>query len=325
MNTLFPYPTLVGEIEVRVKQVRIDGKPLSLSVVSRPQRAVALHQVERPNWEDGSIDLEVTLPELELADGPWSEVACVAILTEGSTNTRVVRRLQRDRLSSTWSGSVPVLRAMHRDRATLNVSAVATVGGVAGRTIGTADEAWIIDLLARTPVRQREIEIAEADFRDGPQEWLRPFKDAPWLVETAGEMPTILLNSSFEGITQLLKGSGNPLEKAASGLVAAQIAGEAWTAMFHSAVADLELDDDGAPLIPSGWRESVLRTMLPDVLPGLALADALIEVHNRHAAGYGWAELQSQIHFAASRRAQVPKNLTTAVRAITRSQEGATR
>ncbi|WP_405724813.1 hypothetical protein OG607_19750 [Streptomyces sp. NBC_01537] len=325
MSTIYPYPTLIGEIDVDVERVRIDSRALPYSMISRPQRAVALHEAERSNWDEGTLDLRVTLPALELADGPWSEVACIAIVTEGSTNTRIVRRLQQDRRSGTWTGSVPVLRTMHRDRAILNVSAVGTVDGVAGRTIGTADDAWVIDLLARTPVRQREIEIVELDFRDGPQEWLRPFKDAPWLVETTGDMPTILLNSSFEGITHLLKGSGSLLEKATAGLVAAQIADEAWTAMFHSAVSDLELDEVGTPSVPNGWRGSVLRAMMPDILPGLSLPDALFEVHSRRLAGYGWAELQSQIHFAAARRAQVSKNLTTAVRAIARSQEGTDR
>lgn len=325
MNTLFPYPTLIGEIDVDVKQVRVDGRPLPLYVLSRPQHAVTLHQIERSNWDEGTLEIEVTMPVRELADGPWSEVSCVAILTERATNTRIVRPLRRDRLSGVWSGSVPVMRTLHRERALLDVYAVGTVDGVAGRIIGSADQSWVIDLLSPVPVRQREIDIVEVDFRDGPQEWLRPFKDAPWLMEMNGEIPTVLLNSSFEGITTLLHGSGGVLEKATSGLVAAQIAVEAWTAMFHSAVGNLEPDDDGSPQFPDGWRESVLRSMLPDVLPGTSAADALLEVHNRQTTGDGWAELQSRIQYAASRRAKLPKSLTAAVRAVTRFPERSTR
>ncbi|WP_033355257.1 hypothetical protein [Kitasatospora aureofaciens] len=325
MSTVYPYPTLVGRIDVDVRRASIDGKAVQFSLISQRERVVALHQVGRDDWEEGTLELEVMLPNDELADGPWAAVTCVAVLTESTTNTRLVSRLERRRDDKHWCGEVRIRRSMHLARPVLHVSVVGTYGGIDGRIIGTSDEPWIIDLLAQTPVRQREIEILEEDFRDGPQEWLRPFKDAPWLVETAGEMPTVLLNKSFEGLSQLLNGARGPLEKATAGLVAAQIAGEVWTAMFHSALGDLDLDEDGSPQLPGGWREPVLRAMLPDVFPGLPIADALTEAHTRRSEGHGWAELQSRIQFAASRRAQVPKNLTTTVRAVSRSQEGTTR
>ena len=146
-------------------------------------------------------------------------------------------------------------------------------------------------------------------------------RDAPWLVEATGELPTVHLNSGFEGIVELLRGTGGPLEKATRTLVAGQIAAEAWTAMFHAAVSDLEFDEDGAPSMPAGWRESVLRAMLPDIFPGMPIADALSEVHDRRSGGQGWAELQSAVQYAAGRRAQASKHLTNTVRAVARSLE----
>ncbi|MFC4035743.1 hypothetical protein ACFO3J_30360 [Streptomyces polygonati] len=325
MSTVYPYPTLVGQIDVGVRKASIDGKALQLALISQQERVVALHQVERDNWQEGVLELEVVLPRAELADGPWASVVCVAILTEGATNTRVVSRLERARDDSHWRGEVRVLRSMHLARATLDVSVVGSFGGIDGRIIGNSEKPWFIDFLARTPVRQREVEIVEVDFRDGERDWLRPFKEAPWVVDTSGDMPTVLLNTSFEGVADLLGQPRGPLEKAAAGLVAAQIAGDAWTAMFHSAIADLEFDDDGTPRLPGNWRESVLRAMLPDVFPGRSLADALLDAHNRRTEGQGWADLQPKIQYAAARRALVPKNLTTAIRAVARIQEGATR
>jgi hypothetical protein len=257
----------------------------------------------------------------ELADGPWSGVACVAVLSEGATNTRRVSRLERRRDDTHWRGEVRVRRSTHVARAVLDVSVVGSHGGVDGRVLGTTDTPWIVDLLARTPTRQRDLEILEEDFRDGPQEWLRPFMDAPWIIDTTGDVPTVLLNTSFEGLPELLSGARGPLEKATAGLVAAQIAGEAWATMFHSALSDLEFDEDGTPRFPGGWRESVLRSMLPEVFPGLPLSEALGEAHSRRGDGRGWAEVQSRIQFAAGRRGQVPKNLTAAIRAVARPQE----
>jgi hypothetical protein len=47
MSTVYAYPTLVGKVEVTVRQASIDGKPLQLSLISQRDRVVALHQVER--------------------------------------------------------------------------------------------------------------------------------------------------------------------------------------------------------------------------------------------------------------------------------------
>jgi hypothetical protein len=166
--------------------------------------------------------------------------------------------------------------------------------------------------------------IDEVDFRDGPHEWLRPFKDAPWLVETSGDMPTVHLNTGFEGIAELLDAGGSATEKAVRGMLAAQIAADAWTAMFHSSVSDLEVEPDGAPLWPSGWRDWVLRAMLPDVLPELSPADALLEIHSRRTDGAGWNELQSRIQYAATRRAHVARNVGAVIRVLDRPEKGNT-
>ncbi|MFI9585057.1 hypothetical protein ACIHCQ_25140 [Streptomyces sp. NPDC052236] len=318
---MYAYPTLVGKIEVTVRGASIDGKPLQLSLISQRDQVVALHQIERDDWTEGVLDLEVSLPMDELADGPWSGVTCVAALSEGATNTRRVSRLERRRDDPHWRGEVRVHRSTHVARAVLDVSVVGSHGGVDGRVLGTTDTPWIVDLLARTPTRQRDLEILEEDFRDGPQEWLRPFMDAPWLIDTTGDVPAVLLNTSFEGLPELLSGARGPLEKATAGLVAAQIAGEVWATMFHSALSDLEFDEDGTPHLPGGWRGSVLRSMLPEVFPGLPLSEALGEAHSRRGDGRGWAEVQSRIQFAAGKRGQVPKNLTAAIRAVTRPQE----
>ncbi|MFE4250104.1 hypothetical protein ACFRU3_11435 [Streptomyces sp. NPDC056910] len=325
MSTVYAYPTLVGKIAVTVRGARIDGNPLQLSLISQRDRVVALHQVERDDWTEGVLDLEVSLPTVELAEGPWSAVTCVAVLTEGATNTRVVSRLERRGGETHWQGEVRVRRSTHLARAVLDVSVVGSHDGIDGRVLGKSDSPWVVDLLARTPTRQRDLEIRDVDFREGPEERLRPFMEAPWLIDTTGELPVVLLNTSFEGLVELMSDARGPLEKATAGLVASQIAGEAWATMFHSALSDLEFDEDGTPHFPGGWRESVLRSMLPEVFPGLSLPEALGEAHSRRGDGRGWAEVQSRIHFAAGRRGQVPKNLTAAVRVVSRAQEGASR
>ncbi|MET8681103.1 hypothetical protein ABZW18_26855 [Streptomyces sp. NPDC004647] len=320
MKTVFPYPTVSGEIDLEVVGASLDGRPQPLSMISRQENVVALHQNERPNWQECRLELRATLPERELASGSWEEVTCVAVLTEGATNARTVDRLTPAG-DGTWRGSLILARDMHRSRADLRLVVAATYDGTRARMIGTAENTWIVDLMARTPVRERDLNINEVDFREGDHNWLRPFKESPWLVETAGgDMPTVHLNLGFEGLKELLDTGGGPAERAMRGTVAAQIAAEAWTAMFHSAISELDADDDGTPQWPGGWRDSVLRAMLPDIFSDLPPADALYEVSSSRADGGGWHELQSRIQYAASRRGRVARNLGTAIRVLDRPE-----
>ena len=321
MKPVFPYPTLLGDIECDVVSVRVDGKPLPYTKISAMERVVALHQSGRAGWEEAVLELRAKLPEEELSDGPWNDVICLAALTEKATNSRTTARLTRAP-DGTRIGSIRLSRAFHLRRATLSLHAVATVDGVPGRLLGSAEQDWYIDLQEATPIRQREIEIVEFDFRDERHEWLHPYKDSPWIVETSGDMPIVYLNTTaVEGLLEVLNGrGGSTTERVVREMTAAQVALDAWTAMFQTAVNDLDMDEDGTPVMPSGWRESVLRTMLPDVLPGRQLTDALYEINERRTKGFGWAELQTGIQYAAGRRAQISKKLTNAVRVVDRAE-----
>ncbi|MFJ6565919.1 hypothetical protein ACIQNU_00715 [Streptomyces sp. NPDC091292] len=321
MKTLMPYATLAGEVTFKVTSAKLDGRDLPLAMISQQDRVVAVHQVERQEWAETRLEVRARIPEGELSSGHWAEVVCVAVLADGGTNFRTVTRLLVSPDGSR-TGTLVLPRGACRTRAELSVSVVATVDGVAGRVIGASEDDWIVDLKAKEPVRQRELHIEEVDFREGPHEWLRPFKDAPWLVETSGDMPTVHLNTGFEGVTDLLAAGGSPLERAVRGMLAAQIASDAWVAMFHSAVSDVEIEESGTPSWPSGWRDWVLRSMLPDILPDLSPADALVEIHSRRTERSGWNELQPRIQYAASRRARVARNLGTAIRVLDRSDEG---
>ncbi|UQX03991.1 hypothetical protein [Streptomyces sp. RerS4] len=321
MSTVRPYPVLTGTVEATVLRASVDGTPLPVSRISRRDRIVALRPDTRDDWTEAVLELEVELPVDELADGPWSGVTCVAVLTERATHTRVVSRLARRRDERHWRGEIRLVRSSHLARAVLSVNVVAGHGGIDGRVIGASATSWTIDLQARTPTPEITPDIRETDFRDGPLERLRPYRDAPWLVDTTGERPTVWLNTSFEGLSALLGDAGGPTARAGVGLVAAQIATEAWAAMFHTALGELDHDEGEDPQLPDGWRESVLRAMLPEIFPDLPLAEALAEAHARRAEGHGWAELVSRVQYAASRRGRMARNLTSMIRAVARTRE----
>lgn len=323
---VYPYRRLTGELSFQVTGVRqeLEGRyqhDLDTRSFSTQERVVALHQAERDDWESVRLTIIASLPVKELLDGPWSDVSVVAVLTEKATNSRTTARLMQEGhgAEATWSGHLRFWRSAYRNRAELMVVAVATVDGVPGRMISESEEPWVVDLTATTPTRQREMVVNEVDFTVGP-EWLRPFKDAPWIVETSGDLPTVHLNTGFEGISELINSTGSPLERAVRDMLAAQIAADVWTAVFHSLVSDLETDERGEPLWPGGWRDGVLQGMLADILPDHSHVDALREIHMRRSESAAWNELQPRINYAAGRRAKVARNLGMAIRTLDVSQ-----
>ncbi|MFG1621649.1 hypothetical protein [Kribbella sp. NPDC049227] len=323
MKPVFPYPTLFGDLALDVVSVTVDGAELPFTKISRAERTVALHQTGRADWDTASLRLKAFLPEAEFVDGPWSDIVCLAVLTEKATNARTTARLTRE-ADGSWSGAVDLDHSRHLTRANLSLNISATVDGIDGRLIGQTTETWFIDLKAMVPVRQRELEIVQIDFLQGPHEWLRPFKDSAWIVDTTSEIPTVYLNTrAVEGLVDLLnRTGGTPVEKVLRDITASQIAQDAWTAMFHAAVADLDVDEDGTPRMPAGWRGRVLQMMLPDVMPGYPPHDALYEISERRAKGFGWSELQTSVQYAAGKRSQAVKKLTVAVRSVVRTEEG---
>ncbi|MCX4726365.1 hypothetical protein OG760_12025 [Streptomyces sp. NBC_00963] len=320
----FPYKRLPGAVSLRVTAVGLRGpgenrEPLDTKAFSVVEQVVALGMTERDDWESARLKLSATVPARATeSDGYWSDVSVVAVLIDKVTNTRTVVRLKQDTEGGReWGGHLELWRADHLDRATLSVSVVATVDGVPGRVIATSEKDWIVDLTARAPLRDRELDVVEIGFREGP-EWLRPFRDVPWIVDTSGELPAVHLNTDFEGITDLVGANGSSVESLVRDLLLAQMCTDVWTAVFHTAIGDLEMEEDGTPLFPHDWRGEVLREMLPDVVPGRSPEDALRDVHRRRTGTSGWTDLQPRIHFAATRRAEVPKALSTTIRGLDR-------
>jgi hypothetical protein len=317
---IYPYRRLTGSVELEVTAVRQEREgvyqhDLETWAFNAQERVVALHQVERADWESARFSFQARLPEAEIAAGPWKDVSVLAVLTEKATNARTTAEL-RPKAGGLWTGHLRMWKSMHLNRAELTVVVVATTDDVPGRMIGRADVPWIVDLTARMPVRQTEMQIEEVDFSEGP-EWLKQFRDAPWIVETSGDLPVVHVNTAFEGVAEVLNStSRDPMTKTMREMLATQIATEVWTSVFQAAVSGLDPEGHGEVEWPGGWKDAVLKSMLADVLPDLSGDDALREIHARRIESAGWSELQPRINYAAGRRAKIAKNLGTALRTL---------
>lgn len=319
----YPYKRLNRPITLRVTSVTLklpDGTfdPLDTSAYSVPQRTVALGVAQHEDWISARIGLSATLPPGATdPDTPWSGLRVLAVLTDGDTNLRTTVALRQDAPDSKeWSGQIEVLRDDHVGRASLAAYAVATVDGVEGRSITETDADWTVDVVADEPLGGLRLDVKQASFSKSAREWLRPYADVPWVIDASGRLPLVMINTDVEGFSDLLGGNGGGIENKIHELLLSQMATDVWTAVFHSAVGDLEVEPDGSPVFPTDWRGEVLRKMLPDVAPGLHVEEALRRVHRRRTDDAGWVELQTRVHYAAVRRAGASKAVANALRAL---------
>jgi hypothetical protein len=319
VKQLFPYAVLAGDVNLEVSSARLDDVPIEFSMISGPQRTVALHEVERENWRTAVLTVKVRLPGREIEDGPWTNIECAVVLFERRTRVRVHVPLKCDG-AGTWTGEVVLYRELHVGRAQVSAQVVATVGGVDGRLIGGSEFPWTVDLLASTPTKKDSIRTVWADFGDENAAHLHFFRGDPWFVDVGGEEPILYLNKRFEGLETVLRGSGSA-NRPMQNMLASQIAQEAWTVLFGSAIREVGKDDQGRPEWPGGWQENTLKKMLPDILPDYSLTDALAEVVARESEEQGGGELHSRIARAAAVRARRTRHLGGFLRALRRKDQ----
>ncbi|MFJ5675189.1 hypothetical protein [Streptomyces sp. NPDC093097] len=319
----YPYKRLNRPVALRVTSVSLklsDGTrdQLETTAYSTQQQAVALGVAGHTDWVTATIGLSVTLPPgANAPDAPWSDPCVLAVLTDGETNVRTSANLTLDAEDGRdWSGSLEVFRDDHLGRASLAVYAVGTVEGVSGRSIAETDRSWIIDTVSDEPVRGLRLDVQKASFKRSSREWLQAYADAPWIVDTSARVPTVFVNTDVEGVIDLLDSNGSGVDSKVRDLLVAQMATDVWTAVFHGAIGDLEVEPGGGPVFPTDWQGEVLREMLPDVIPGVHVEEALRQVHRRRTGDSGWVELQTRIHYAAVRRADATKALAFAIRSL---------
>ncbi|MEV7238201.1 hypothetical protein AB0N06_30945 [Streptomyces sp. NPDC051020] len=319
----YPYKRLNRPITLRVTSASLklsDGNrdPLDTSAYSTPQRTVALGVAQHEDWMSARIGLSATLPPgAGDPDAPWSDLRVLAVLTDGDTNVRTTVDLRQDAPGSKeWSGEIEVHRDDHVGRAGLAVYAVATIDGVPGRSITETDGDWTVDVAAEEPLGGLRLDVKQASFSRSAREWLRSYSDVPWVIDASGRLPLVMINTDVEGFSDLLDGESGGFENKVHELLVSQMATDVWTAVFHSAVGDLEVEPDGSPVFPTDWQGEVLREMLPDVVPGLRVEAALRQVHRRRTGDAGWVELQTRVHYAAARRAGASKAVANVLRAL---------
>ncbi|MFC5724760.1 hypothetical protein ACFP1Z_31885 [Streptomyces gamaensis] len=316
MKKVFPYPILSGAVVLDVDEVVVDNKPRPLGTVSNRERVIALYDV-KADWDEIRIKVSVTADEVELSQGPWNSPVCVAVVRNTRTKVRHTFPL-RSLGSGSWRGEVELRRGEQIDWCEIDAWIVAEVDGEVGRKIGAAEGRWRADFEAKQPTKQRSIKMMWKDFTDDTNPEFVEFRDDPWLLDAQSDEPVLYLNSSVEGFRAILENAATPEQKLVRELMASQIAAEAWTAMFNSALFTCDLED-GQAQWPGGWHEDVLKRMLPDLFTDRSLGEALTELVERRAQGENGGDLQRRLMHAVSLQSRRPKTVAGTLKTLGRT------
>ncbi|MGW6944138.1 hypothetical protein ACWGF3_34765 [Streptomyces xanthophaeus] len=317
MKSVFPYRVLSGDVRLTVDALRIDNVPASLDAhVSDTHRVVALQALTASNesWHEVRLKVSATADPGELADGPWSDVSCVAVVTNRRANVHTAFRLSSAG-PGRWTGDVELPRGEHVGRSELTVRLVATIDGVPGRLIGAAADPWYIAFASKQPVADRVIPMRWVEF--SKQEGFEQYVDDPWLLDFDAGEPFLHLNAEVDGLREALQRSGSSEQRIVGEVLGAQIATEVWASLFNSALYATELDA-GQVVWPDGWLGDVLRELLPDMYPDVDMEEKLVELVTERATGGSGTDLQRRLHHAAGRRALRTRKLSTGLRDLRR-------
>lgn len=318
MKALFPYPTLFGDVTVTIGDIAVDGETV-VGRVDADNRTIALHGLNRAEWETARIPLVVNAPSTEVAAA--QDAVCVVVVNCGPTNTRISVLLEEDPASKgRWTGNLELDRDYWYSRAELRSAVVATVDQVNHRLIGEAPP-WILqfDDLPNQPINGA-IKITWVDFDDpGDKPWLKRYADNYVYLSIDPDEPQLFLNRGFDGLEQLLADRRRRhLDRALHDQTRASIAQATWTSLFNAAIGAVEADEEtGEPTWPAGeWQRAVLEVLLARMYPDKAANEALRDAWAARSTPEGSGTLQGLLGPATATQVKAPRLLRDGIRVI---------
>ncbi|MHA7263486.1 hypothetical protein ACX80W_09830 [Arthrobacter sp. TMN-37] len=328
MKDLYPYDTLPdNSVRLKVDRVLIDDKPLSTEYINPDMAQIAFAELDERGWERAQVEVTVTGPEVELADGKWGHPQTVLQVNCGYSNTRQAVVLEADTgTNARWKGSIELDRDQWFGRATLRALIHAEVEGVGNRVIGSGDT-WTVafDDLPPSPVHG-SIRVSWVDFaNDEGRPYLKSFSGDPYYLRLDPEDPSLLLNNGFEGLEALL-GDRKRRPRAEEALyhsTRGNIASDVWSAMFVTALNSVELDSETQlPEFPrEGWQEVVLKSLFARIYPELAPDDALVEAVAARDSRDGSGDLLERLLPATARQVGLPALLRNGIELLEKDAE----
>lgn len=317
-TVLYPYPLpfqrqqLTLELSAENLEINRDGRTVDLSARNAADR------------EPLRLTATVTLPRPEGRDTPTLTVQVVTHCR--STN---LRRVSVATLQDAEKGSRVRTYVAEVEFSPSEVARVVTVEAVVAGRVEKRDhrvlsvaEPWTLHLEKSTlPFQGGGLPVQWVDFGVRPE--LQPYRQQPFYLDLS-DLPTVLLNSSFVGLPEILPDRGRPGRPllAMHELLLVRIAGTAWQAMFESAVAAIGGTDEDPVEPEAHWQSAVLRRVLELVYPDLGTVEERLREVQREVQSGSTGALHSRAVSAISQSVlQEGKAIRTALQALNFSEE----
>ena len=323
MNILYPYDTLVGDVEIQVGDAKIDGQKLPDDCFEPDRRLVAIEAAERQRWQTAKIEIHVTAPQTEIRSFVKrnADPRAIAVIGGSRTNARQPVTLTRDPTNpAKWSGTATIDRPFWFGRLSLTATIVGDVDGVSGRIIGTS-EPWTIALddVPRPPVRGN-IDVTWDNFKEPkflPE--LTQFASEPFFLHLDPERPVLYLNEGFIKLRALFdeRRRRNRDVQVLHDQTRVNFASASWAAMFNVALAaaiEASDDEDDVTEWPdSEWQKNALEILLNRMYEERTPDDALGEVVTLLRQGEGLAAVHEQVLPAISEQVGAARILRASI------------
>ena len=269
-DLIYPYARLGEDIVLSVAEVTIDNETPERDPVVHDFRTADISAVAPDDWTTFAVVLEVTVPtdaydEMVKSD---RDPAVVVVVDCAGTNLRHSVELAYQG-TGRWTGSLSLSRDRIVGQVLLRALLAARVGNGLRREVGES-QLWTLHAdTPAIPVIEGTLPVRWVDFTTSEAIPDLARKDA-FFGALSEDAPVVYLNSSFEGLPELLSDDDRrPLaELALREAEYRRIGTSVWMGMFNVAAAAIEVpssdDDDSDPALPTiPWQRSVLQTLIP--------------------------------------------------------------
>lgn len=271
-RAIFPYPTLAADLETKVANVRLDGKPIKTDFMMTGDRVMDVGEAAIEAWEKLTFDVEVqshkdTVKAYEENNG---EIKLAFVASCRPTNTRQIIELTRsDEDLSLWAGTVELNRDCFRGKVSLHAILTCELDEELPKPIGFS-EAWTIYFDATDSLRvSGSLKVVWYDFTSSEAPPIaRQFPKAPYVVDLEKPLPEIYLNETFEGLEPLLRDKQRTgVEKVLHDTMRMSMGRSVWMTLVNDSMAAIRKGIDGEEhqWPERSWQTEVLQRVLPEV------------------------------------------------------------
>jgi len=317
-----PFAFVRQGLEVTVAALTLDGTK-ETAPVDPDRRVVSL---EGDDWQRAQLSVEVNVstallaavvpPSEQRADGV-TPVALLLVLRCAETRLRRPIWLSRGPLpAGCHRTDVAIDRHEVRRSAELHAYLVraataetptAGYAWLAGARLADA-RTWDIRCEPRPVPPGRFLDVRYRSFRE--DEVLAPFHANVYHLELDDEQPVLWVNTDHGQLTPILSDKGSTGKRARLREVFYDlIAQGVWTQLFLRALDDLRSDGE----LTYDWEDTVLRELLPTMLPGHRSHAERLAALERAAERDGLPTLVGRLDAALQRRSEISRHMSRLV------------